>query len=215
MDIPLNKRLKRQLHRDMAGLQDVLVKIVYDLEPTAVMHGGTAIWRCFGGNRFSEDVDFYLSPKTSFQEEFAQALGREGAMLTKFRKTTNAIYAAVQRERTLVSFETALRPYKNPVASTYEKSDGTWLTILTPSPEELLHEKLSAFQNRKLIRDIYDVYHLSAIATLSTSEKKELSEQLSTLPTPVDEGNLKNLILQGAIPTFDQMVYALKIILGP
>jgi predicted nucleotidyltransferase component of viral defense system len=210
MDIPLNLRLKRQYHRDMAILQDTLVQIVYDLEPNAIMHGGTAIWRCFNGNRFSEDVDFYLAPKPNFQDELIQGLEKEGAVLNKFRKTANAIYASIQRERTMVSFETALRPFKNPVASNYEKSDGTYLTILTPSPEELLREKLAAFQNRKLIRDIYDVYHLSTIAKLSTQERGMLIKQLPTLPKPTDEANLKSLILGGVIPTFDQMVSALQ-----
>ncbi|MFH0970025.1 MAG: nucleotidyl transferase AbiEii/AbiGii toxin family protein [Candidatus Diapherotrites archaeon] len=210
MNLPLDKRLKRQSHRDIARLQDVLVQIVYDLEPGAVMHGGTAIWRCFHGKRFSEDVDFYLSPKPNFQEKFTQQLEKEGAVLIKYRKTANAIYSVIRRERTDVSFETTFRSSKNPVASNYEKSDGTFLTVLTPSPEELLIEKITAFQNRKLIRDIYDVYHLSVIANLPTTERKILSKKLSTLPRPIDEENLQNILLEGAVPTFNQMIDALQ-----
>ncbi|MEM1546291.1 MAG: nucleotidyl transferase AbiEii/AbiGii toxin family protein [Candidatus Methanomethylicia archaeon] len=33
---------------------------IYNSFPEAVIHGGTAIWRCYGSNRFSEDVDVYL-----------------------------------------------------------------------------------------------------------------------------------------------------------
>ncbi|MBI4043598.1 MAG: nucleotidyl transferase AbiEii/AbiGii toxin family protein [Candidatus Diapherotrites archaeon] len=210
MQIPLQVRLKRQFQRDVAQLQDLLVETTYALAPKAVMHGGTAIWRCFHGNRFSEDVDFYLPPPPAFQEAFAAHLENVNAHVTRFRKTPNSIYAKITRDRTTVSFEAALRKFNNPVVSDYEKADGTRIAVLTPSPEVLLKEKLNAFQNRKLIRDIYDVYHLSGNINISGEERRLIFGQLETLPRPVDESNLKNIVLTGAIPAFEQMKQTLK-----
>ena len=73
MAIVLFNRLKKKLHREIALLQDELIDIIYSIEPNAVLHGGTAIWRCFQGNRFSEDLDFYLTPSKNFKETFFNA----------------------------------------------------------------------------------------------------------------------------------------------
>lgn len=59
-NIPLTLRLKKQAHKKVAEAQDLIVKELYSVFDGAVLHGGTAIWRCYGGNRFSEDVDAYL-----------------------------------------------------------------------------------------------------------------------------------------------------------
>ena len=59
MIIPLHKRLRKRAHVELALLQDEVMEILYGIENGLVLHGGTAIWRCYGGNRFSEDLDFY------------------------------------------------------------------------------------------------------------------------------------------------------------
>src|SRR3989338_8635212 len=114
MKIPLNNRLKRQLHKDIAELQDIVVETVYSLEENAVLHGGTAIWRCFTGNRFSEDLDFYLKPKADFKGLLEKRLFPLGIKITKFRKTENAVYSKIEKEKTSVALEIALREYKKP-----------------------------------------------------------------------------------------------------
>lgn len=59
MKIPLILQLKRQNHKELAIAQDIMVENIFNIED-AVFHGGTAIWRCYGGNRFSEVIDLYL-----------------------------------------------------------------------------------------------------------------------------------------------------------
>lgn len=61
--IPLNLKLKRKIQKDIAYAQDIIIEELYTFFSTAVLHGGTAIWRCYNGNRFSEDIDFYI-PQT-------------------------------------------------------------------------------------------------------------------------------------------------------
>ena len=58
--IPLAMRLRKRIHRVVALAQDLMVMEAYD-SPGAVIHGGTAIWRCYRRNWFSEEVDFYVT----------------------------------------------------------------------------------------------------------------------------------------------------------
>jgi len=69
--IPLEKRLKKRMDVEIAFLQDEVVEILYAIESRLVLHGGTAVWRCYGGNRLSEDLDFYLHASKSELEKFA------------------------------------------------------------------------------------------------------------------------------------------------
>ena len=61
--LPLHHKLKKKIHKTIALAQDILVMKMYEKFPNAIIHGETAIWRCYGSNRFSEDVDVYLQPK--------------------------------------------------------------------------------------------------------------------------------------------------------
>ena len=210
MKIPLSLRLHRQLHKDMAALQDMVLESVYAVEEKAVLHGGTAIWRCFQGNRFSEDLDFYLKPGKDFQARLARQLQAAGVVLTRFRQTQNAVYAKASHARVVVSLEIALRGFPRPVASEYEKADGTAIDVFTPSAQELLLEKLAAFRSRRLVRDIYDVHHLSRLVSVDAAYGEKVAGLLEGLPAPVDEQVLKSLVLAGAVPSFQQMRDALE-----
>ena len=41
----------------LARLRYSIVESLLEVDPGIVLHGDTAIWRCYSGNRFSEDVD--------------------------------------------------------------------------------------------------------------------------------------------------------------
>ena len=56
----LEDRIKKRKQLEMAKIQDVLVDFIVSLPIPAVLHGGTAIWRVYGGRRFSEDIDLYM-----------------------------------------------------------------------------------------------------------------------------------------------------------
>ena len=57
--IPLALRIKKAQHKEIAEAQDIVVEELYRIFSKAVFHGGTSIWRCYNGNRFSEDIDVY------------------------------------------------------------------------------------------------------------------------------------------------------------
>src|SRR3989338_4490728 len=96
--------------------------------------------------------------------------------------------------------------YSGPIVKEYEKTDSTFIDIFTLSPEALFFEKLSAFKNRRLSRDIYDVYHLSRQVKFNEWDAKKAVAELMSLSEPIDSGILKTLVLAGAVPDFNQMV---------
>ena len=52
-------RLRRKLQAAASLrrlLQDEVMQIVYGIDSKAVLHGGTSIWRCYGGKGFPEDL---------------------------------------------------------------------------------------------------------------------------------------------------------------
>lgn len=207
MDIPLKNMLRGQ-QAALAQLQDEAVEIMYAAAPDAVLHGGTAIWRCYNGRRFSEDLDFYASAGEGFREKLASEALKHGLGITKWRKTDNSICARVSDGNTGVSVKIALRSINGRVLAKFRKADGSHMDIYTLPPEGLIAEKARAFASRKLIRDIYDVYFLSGIADMGKAGP-ELRELLGSLPKPVDEKNLRTLVYSGIAPSFKEMASAL------
>lgn len=57
--LPKEDMLRRAIN------EDKVLEIVLNSHSRFVMHGGTAIWRCYNGNRFSSDIDFYTNLNTS------------------------------------------------------------------------------------------------------------------------------------------------------
>ncbi len=68
MELTISNKLRRELQRNVAEMQDEVVGIVYSVLDDAVMHSGTAIWRCYGGKRFSEDIDMYCRYGADFKD---------------------------------------------------------------------------------------------------------------------------------------------------
>ena len=209
MKIPLFNRLRKAMHRETALLQDEVVDIIYSIAPTAVFHGGTAIWRCYSGNRFSEDLDFYLKADKNFKESFFESLDSRNLQVLKYKKTENTIFSKITNGRTEIRFEAALRSTNRFDSGFYEKADGSSISIFVLSAEDLLLEKMSAYSNRRLVRDIYDVYFLSN-RDLSAETRGKLGNFVKQIEKPVDEKTLKTIVYSGAIPSFEQMLLALK-----
>ncbi|MDG7039172.1 MAG: nucleotidyl transferase AbiEii/AbiGii toxin family protein [Nitrososphaerota archaeon] len=63
----LYKKMRKRTQTELAYAQDIVVEKIYDYLPEVVLHGGTLIWRCYAGNRFSEDLDFYAASRLGIQ----------------------------------------------------------------------------------------------------------------------------------------------------
>ena len=210
MPISLFNRLRKRAHREVALLQDEAVDIVFAVSDSAVLHGGTAIWRCYKGNRFSDDLDFYLPKKNSFGQLFSEKVKSRGLLLLKFKQTENTLFAKVSNGLTEIQVEAAFRKPKSHVVAEYEKADGARMHIRTLSREDLLLEKADAFIGRRLVRDLFDVFFLSKDAQLSGEERKTLVLLVERFRKPLDEKNLEAIVYSGIAPSAEQMMQALK-----
>jgi predicted nucleotidyltransferase component of viral defense system len=209
VEIPLILRLKKQRHKDVALAQDMLIREVFSVFNDAVFHGGTAIWRCYNGNRFSEDIDMYIPNDEKRIDLLFQKLQNIGLKLEKRKTNENGLYSAFWRDRTIVRFEASFRKMKG-VAREYEKCDGTFIIVITLPIEELAKEKISAYQNRLKIRDLYDLFFLLRYIQEKDTPKKELEGFIKNFKMPVDKNNLPKIVLEGAVPTIEQMLEYIK-----
>ncbi len=210
--VPLGAKLKRRAHRSVALAQDILTMEAYSAFPDAVLHGGTAIWRCYGGGRFSEDLDFYLpeSSRTA-TERLRRGAAAKGLAEAKFKETANTLFAKFSHGGTLVSFEAAKRAPSAPsVVKPYEMVDGNRMLVRTLSPEALLVEKAAAYASRRKVRDLYDVYFLLGLIEERTVVAGAIDSLLSGYQPPVDEAQLRTIVVVGAVPSADGMVGELR-----
>jgi predicted nucleotidyltransferase component of viral defense system len=229
MDIPLEKRLRRRLHVEIGRLQDEVVEAAYALDGGLVFHGGTAIWRCFSGNRFSEDLDFYCSGISiiplrtksvrrlcpargagAISDGLEAALSSRALELVKFKRTGNLIFAKVKGGEAEVRLEVNFSSAKRGAAARYERMNGSRMDVLCLTAGELVLEKVAAYRDRRFVRDLYDIYHLSEGMEGDAAVRKAVAGMLRDFRPPLDAKNLPALIYSGAAPSVAQMELALR-----
>jgi predicted nucleotidyltransferase component of viral defense system len=208
MEIPLLKRLRKRMHQEIALLQDELVEILYGefQKHAPVLHGGTAIWRCYNGNRFSEDLDFYMQTREDFKESFLRDIAARNLEVITYKQTQNVIFAKVSNGTVEVRLEINIAKRVGKIVGEYEKADGSKIDVYTLSPEALVEEKMLAYQKRRMVMDIYDIYHLSRYA----EKVHHLKEFLKEIKPPLDEKNLRAVVYSGVAPSFKEMVEILS-----
>ena len=179
----------------IAELQDYIVDIIYEkIDPRAELYGGTAIWRCYGGNRFSEDIDIYMKREST--EKLISSLPKYGMRITWRDKEipTNIRISDGVTELLLESKD----GYAQSIIRQYMRVDGSSLTISVLSPTELLVRKIKAYEGRRLIRDLYDIFVLTNhIDRRDYTVSEKLSSFLETVRRPSDEKMLSSLIYSG------------------
>ena len=207
--IPLIMKVKKASHKEIAQGQDILIKEAYEYFPDAVLHGGTAIWRCYKGLRFSEDIDLYIPRDKEKIEAFFTAVEKKGLHILKKRIRENSLYSTLQWNRVEIRFE-ALFLMKKGVLKEYETAESNYLPIYTLPAEELIKEKTEAYLNRRKIRDLYDIFFLLQYV----EEKKKIAQHLKKLienfKQPVDQQELRIFILEGVVPSAQGMYDYIK-----
>ncbi len=207
--IPLILRLKKENHKEIARAQDIMIKALYELFNNAVLHGGTSIWRCYKGNRFSEDIDVYLKNDKSKINSLFELFQKRGLVLERKKISNQSIYSTLKFNRTLVRFEAIFKKEEG-MLKDYESSDGTFITVYTLSPEELIKEKVATYLKRFKIRDLYDIFFLLRYVEDIAIIRQNLNELLDKFKKPLDEKDLRVIILEGLVPDTEKMLDYIK-----
>ena len=208
--LPINLKLKRKVHKDIAYAQDLIVESIYEFFPNAVLHGGTAIWRCYSGNRFSEDIDVYIAKDKEKINKIFDSLEKKGFQINKKRIKENSLYSTLEFNATIVRFEALFKSIKKPFLKEYENSEGILINVFTLSPKDLIKEKMAAYLKRKKIRDLYDLFFLLRHIKDRTEVDIHLKSFIKNFASPVDEQNLKTIIISGLIPSSKNMLDYIK-----
>lgn len=207
---PLQIRLKRETHRKIAYAQDLIVKEVYSVFNKAVLHGGTAIWRCYYGKRFSEDLDFYLPGEREKINLLFENLKRIGFEIKKRKISERSLYSELELDRISVRLEATFQKASGIICD-YELSNGSFLSIYSLSIEDFLIEKSRTYLKRFKIRDLWDVFFLlKNIQDKDIQKIKEIGELIKNYKKPIDEENLKIILLEGIIPSSEEMIQYTK-----
>ena len=207
--IPLILKLKKSSQKEIAKAQDLIIEEVYKIFDKAVIHGGTSIWRCYNGNRFSEDIDMYIPKEISKINDLFESLGKKGFRIIKKKVGKNSLYSNLELNRTIVRFEAIFKTI-NGVLKEYQTSEGNLITVYTLTPEELIKEKINAYIKRYKIRDLYDVFFLLRYVKNKDSIKRELNHLINNFKQPVDKKELKVLVIEGLTPEVDKMLQYIK-----
>lgn len=209
MEIPLQLKLKKKAHREIARLQDIIIDMLYRMFPRAVLHGGTAIWRCYKGNRFSEDIDVYIEKDTDKIELFFKELGKVGFRVIKKRIRENSLFSKLVFEGTEVRFEAIFKKTAG-IIKVYETVEGILTNVYTFSPEDLIKEKVDTYLFRRKIRDLYDIFFLMRYVREPAEIKGNVLKLLKEFREPADAAQLKALVLFGAVPSKNEIMDYLK-----
>lgn len=210
MRIPINLKLKRKLHKDVSYAQDIIIQELYDFFPNAVIHGGTAIWRCYNGNRFSEDIDVYISRDKERIEKFFQGLAKKGFKIIKKRVKQNSLYSALEFAGVLVRIEAIFKEVKNFILKDYEMAEGPFFNVYTLSAEDLIKEKVDTYIKRKKIRDLYDVFFLLSYVQEKKKIVNFITELIKDFKAADDGSTLKTLIISGPVPDSKKILDYIK-----
>jgi len=206
--IPLNLRLRIKAQKEIAYVQDILVEELYKFFPDAVIHGGTAIWRCYISNRFSEDIDVYIVKNENKINDFFSSLESRGFKIIKKRIKENSFYSEMLFNNTPIRFEATFQ-IKKAIIKKYETSESFFINVYTLTPEELIKEKIAAYMKRKKIRDLYDIFFLLDYSKREDIEK-DIKDLIKNFSDPKDEKNLATIIISGAVPNSKQLFWAIE-----
>ena len=155
-------------------------------------------------------MDFDCKDIHEIERQLNKKINERGLVLQKFKKTENLVFCKISNGTVEVRVEINFAVDKRAVARQYEKADGSLMDVFTLSEEELILEKISGYEVRKFIRDIYDVYYLSGHIKDNSKVQNRLKKALLILPEPVDESNLRVLLYSGAMLSFSQIAESLK-----
>lgn len=173
-------------------LQDVMLFSLYsNIGKELVFKGGTALYKIYKLNRFSEDLDFTLNYKINIEKISSKILSDlmllniKGKIkeIKEFKNEINArfllngpLYRGGKETQCFIPLniskreQTVLEPKKESVISLYKEIPN--FEVFVMQEEEILAEKVRAIFQREKARDIYDLWFL--LMKKNTRPNKEI-----------------------------------------
>ena len=157
--MPILDKLLDRTQIQKALLQDRVVRVLFTTTKKIVLHGGTVVWRCYGGERFSKDLDIYVSKELEVMKTLNR-LSQAGIAwsLIQKRKTGFGLYYnyVVTSGGVDIALQITMKKAEGSL-SRYGTVDGSYVNISALPADRLLLEKAEALLDRAKARDLYDM----------------------------------------------------------
>lgn len=154
-----------------------------------VFTGGTMLRLCYGLNRFSVDLDFWLYKEINVKAYFV----RLKEVLSKYytiRDAEDKFYTLIfeikseNYPRTLkIEIRKKAEKIRTDMSIAYSKYSNTQVLVRTLALQEVMNSKIEAFLNRKEIRDVFDIEFLLKRGIELKTTKEELQKLLEGIKT--------------------------------
>ncbi len=200
----LTKKQLRDMHKadvplhilELDYIQGIMLKHIFMKDDILVFKGGTSLRKVHGLNRYSEDLDFNImrgDPRKNLDEgikglnrtgidaELSHYDQRKDVYLAKVRYQ-GPLYLGTELSRGTLQIDISKHkvhnePYWKTLVESYPDV-GTY-SLLVMDEEEILAEKFRSLVQRKMPRDIYDIWFLFKKGyRLSTELLKQKFEDL-------------------------------------
>jgi predicted nucleotidyltransferase component of viral defense system len=158
-------------------LQEIILSILYrEFGNELVFKGGTALTKCYGFDRFSEDLDFTTTEDLNFEKLVSKGLKKyyldfivkEKNMNHSIKLTYNIngpLYIGTPNSTCKIILDFSFR--EKILLKTSIKKIGLLINeipnfdVVVMSEEEIFAEKIRAIMTRNKARDLYDLYLLT------------------------------------------------------
>lgn len=174
-----NKGLVNKEHIEKDYFQDLFLFNLYKKTNLLIFKGGTALYKLYSLQRFSEDLDFSMLKKFDVKPVITETIKEiKNAKIKEIKETKNSILIKTGFKGIITRYNT-LRidiSLNNPLVQDFEVKTYTSqypdinpfsLRILSLS--EILSEKIHALSVREKARDLYDLFFLLKIAKIDKS----------------------------------------------
>ncbi len=132
--------------------------------------------------------------------------------VTKFREK-GVTFVHVRKNNTEIKIEPR-NVEKSALLMPYERVDGSKINILVLSPEDLILEKIEAYNDRRAYKDLYDITILLNGVKQLGKIKSALQKFVKNIPIPDENtqsySEFKAVIYAGIVPTYQKMVEFIK-----
>ncbi len=176
--------------------QNIVLFVLYGkASKELVFKGGTALAKCYGLNRFSEDLDFTASEEADYLKPVEEGLSsfgiphavkdeKRGASSTKCRlKVEGPLYKGNEKTLCSITLDFSLR--EKVLAQPSIIAIGRHMDVIPAfdvyvmAQEEILAEKVRAIMARESARDLYDIVFL--LRNGAKPDKKLINAKLALL----------------------------------
>ncbi|MEO0080163.1 MAG: nucleotidyl transferase AbiEii/AbiGii toxin family protein [candidate division WOR-3 bacterium] len=158
-----------------------------------IFTGGTMLRLCYGLNRFSVDLDFWVGRRLRYAALFAKLRESLAELYTitdcarKFYTLLYELKSPDYSRRLKIEIRSGPRRVKTEMAIAYSQFTTTQVLVRVPALPEIMAAKVAAFLSRREVRDAFDIEFLLKRGVPLPDEPERLKGLLSGLERLSDQ----------------------------